>query len=97
MDERDRQIKAGLLAGRTQKAISEAIGISGPAVSARITRNPELWRLRRQPKGKQSLSEHRQHLHRLELDAKNLARRLRRAVQIVDEELIELEVQEALD
>jgi hypothetical protein len=96
MDDRDRLIADALRAGRTQASVARDLNISGPAVSARVRRSPALMRLRPRPKSKQVLTEYRATLYQLEVGARNLARRLHRAVQIVDDELLELEIDEAL-
>jgi transcriptional regulator with XRE-family HTH domain len=88
MDTRNALIARGMRAGLSQKAIAEQMGISGPAIAQRIRKDPELRALRRRsPRAMAGIRRHRQQLHLVLLEARAVARRVRKALQAIDEEL----------
>jgi hypothetical protein len=78
MNDRDEQIAAMVRRDMRQKAIAQALGISGPAVAARIRRSPGLRRLR--ASYSQQLLRHlgalATELRQIRLDAARLQRQL---------------------
>jgi DNA-binding NarL/FixJ family response regulator len=87
MDARNTAIARGLRAGASIKSIASELGISSPAVCQRIRNSPELRQLRRlSPRGVQRLRRYEQQLHRVELEARAIARNVRKAMKAISEE-----------
>jgi hypothetical protein len=97
LDERNQMIARGMRAGLRINQIALHLGISSPAVCQRIRRSPELRRLRRcTPQAVAGLRRYRDQLQDAELDAKAVARRIRRALRSLDEEIALAAIEELL-
>jgi DNA-binding Lrp family transcriptional regulator len=98
MDDRDKVIAEALKAGRSQRAVAADLGISAVAVSYRIRRSPELMRIRRNsPHALDSLAKYEARLRQLELDARAIARNIRKALTAIGEERSSTDVDRLID
>jgi hypothetical protein len=98
MDGRDHKISEMMQAGHSQRAIGQALGISGPAVAQRIARSPELRRLRTQCTNSehQRLRAYRSELSQTYDAVRRLGLDIKGSIAALDEELEAIEIDRIL-
>lgn len=94
MDVIDRRIAEGLSAGLSQRAVGRQLGISGPAISQRVARSPDLRRLRTatSAKEKERLAAYRSELAQVLVEVRHLAIDIAKSIRVLDEELDSIRV-----
>ena len=98
MDERNHRISELMKTGLSQREIGRELGISGPAVAQRISRSPELRRLRTQcsRSEQQRLRAYQTELRQTQVAVQRLDREIKRTLETLDQELLSIEVDHVL-
>jgi predicted transcriptional regulator len=95
---RDARIAVGLRSGLSQRAIAAQLGISGPAVSQRVSRNPDLRaiRTRNSRREQERLTAYRSELRQTLRQVNRLGRDIERSIVRISEELEASQIDELL-